>query len=276
MMFGLGAIFGWERGSPPAAARERLASDEVPASLYAIGDVHGCLDELLRLEQMIIEDAAGRSGEKWIVLLGDYVDRGPASASVIAHLRGNPPAGFRRFCLAGNHEQLFADAMRSPRAVERWLALGGIETARSYGLSQKAIDASAGHPREINRLLGAIVPGDDLEWLSSLPVSLTVPGWIFVHAGVRAGVAFDDQSDDDLMWSRLPDRVDLQSSLEGRRLVHGHTPTSEPIDEPSRICVDTGSYATGRLTSLCIRDGRETSFLSTGPLAIPSRVRNAR
>src|SRR5687767_6364416 len=76
--------------------RPRLHFDDMPAVLYAIGDVHGCLDQLLDLERQIVADAKDIAGEKWLVMLGDYIDRGPASAQVIEHAIAPPPPGWRR------------------------------------------------------------------------------------------------------------------------------------------------------------------------------------
>jgi serine/threonine protein phosphatase 1 len=269
-MFGLNKILGF-RDRIEVAGRERIVADRAPKLLYAIGDVHGCINELVRLERMIIEDARDVQGDKWLVMLGDYVDRGPASASVVAHLSATPPAGFKRICLAGNHEQMFLDAMRDPRSAAQWLALGGGETALSYGLSDAALLAGHRNPREFARTLQALVPADDLVWLESLPAALSIPGWTFVHAGVRAGSTLESQSDYDLLWTRLTDGAGLEALIPATRLVHGHTPVVEPIEEPWRICVDTGAYATSRLTALRIEDGDTTTFLSTGASAATSR-----
>lgn len=105
-----------------------------PSAVYAIGDIHGCLPELQRIEQMILEDAAGATGEIWLVYLGDYVDRGANSAGVIDHLLSPPPPGTRRICLAGNHEELMLAYCHNPVAGAQWLKLGAAETLQSYGV----------------------------------------------------------------------------------------------------------------------------------------------
>ena len=98
---------------------ERWVFSEAPGTIYAIGDVHGRLDLLRALESQIAEDASGREGETWVILLGDIVDRGPSSAQVIDHLIAPPSEGLRRFCLRGNHEALMLDFLRRPRAKVR-------------------------------------------------------------------------------------------------------------------------------------------------------------
>src|SRR3954462_15179556 len=108
VMRGLTDLFGLHKGAGrEKRARLRLNADQT--AVYAVGDVHGCLDALLDLERTIVADGESLSGDKAIVMLGGYVARGPALSQVIAHLLGPPPAGFERICLAGNHEVLMLD-----------------------------------------------------------------------------------------------------------------------------------------------------------------------
>ena len=52
--------------------------------VYAIGDIHGRLDLLEALKAAIIEDVEAQGGARpLVVLVGDYVDRGPHSRGVI-------------------------------------------------------------------------------------------------------------------------------------------------------------------------------------------------
>ena len=114
--------------------RPRLAFRTWPSAVYAIGDVHGCLDQLLAIEAAIAEDGRNLEGEKWLVTVGDHVDRGTRSADVVAHVMGPAPAGFRRFALIGNHEQMMLDFLGNPAAHAYWLEEGGMETLASYGI----------------------------------------------------------------------------------------------------------------------------------------------
>lgn len=260
MLRAVGALFGHRRAPQQLARRERLQASVRPVLVYAIGDVHGCLAELRQLEQLVEADAAGVSGEKWIVMLGDYVDRGPQSAQVIEHLLGPAPKGFRRFALAGNHEQMLLDFLDAPNDSAEWLAYGGVETLASYG-----VDASSGggRPAALARSLEAQMPRSHLEWLRQLPISLEIPGFIFVHAGVRPGRALAEQDDRDLLWIREP-FLGVPTD-NGTIVVHGHTPEVEPVRLAWRVGVDTAAFATGRLTSACIDAAGEVSFLSTLP-----------
>ena len=238
--------------------RPRLYFDRWPAALYAIGDVHGCLPQLLEIERQIEADATGVEGEKWIVMLGDYVDRGPQSAQVLDHLLQPAPPGFERFCLMGNHEQMMLDFLDDPLTNAYWLEQGGLETLQSYGRHSKAASGrgESGLPGVRQQ-----IPADHLRFLDELAVGLSLPGWIFVHAGIRPGRTLAEQTDEDLLWIREPF---LSGRLVGApRVVHGHTPSPEPEVTPYRVCLDTQCFFTGRLTAARITQDGELSFLAT-------------
>lgn len=116
--------------------RQRLTLAADRPLIYAIGDVHGCLDALLALEDRIRADAASRMAERPLLLyLGDYVDRGPASRAVIEHLaKPEHGDGIERIALCGNHDDTFLKFIFNPHQHLRWLDYGGDATLRSYGL----------------------------------------------------------------------------------------------------------------------------------------------
>lgn len=245
--------------APPARERPHLLSSTWPEALYAIGDVHGCLAQLQALERLIVADAQHIQGEKWIVMLGDYVDRGPNSAGVIDHLLANPPHGFQRFCMAGNHEAMMLDFLAAPSAGAPWLAYGGVETLASYGIDAQALNWNDRHAA--TALINSAIPSEHIEFMRTIPLYLLVPGALFVHAGIRPGVALDQQTEGDLLWIRAP-FLDA-ARLGDLRVIHGHTPSAEPVVTPSRIGVDTGAYATGRLTAVRLQ-ANSHAFLSVG------------
>ncbi|WP_297105360.1 metallophosphoesterase family protein [uncultured Devosia sp.] len=231
----------------------------MPSALYAIGDVHGCLAELQELERQIIADGIRFEGPKLLIMLGDYVDRGPEAAGVIDHLLAPPPPGFERICLQGNHEVMAAEFIERPHRWAQWFELGGLETLKSYGLPTAQVPAMG--TRRLEQMLRAYIPEEHLDFLNSRPWTVSLPGWLFVHAGVKPGVSLEDQSPSDLHWIReeflgannaYPDRV-----------VHGHTPTSAPEVTPGRIGLDTGAFATGVLSAVRITPDGSTSFLQT-------------
>ncbi|MEO8757854.1 MAG: metallophosphoesterase [Devosia sp.] len=243
-------------------SRPRLAFHTWPAAVYAIGDVHGCLDQLIALEAQIAEDGLGIEGEKWLVTVGDYIDRGPASKAVIEHVMGPAPPSFKRFALLGNHEAMLLDFLQNPAAHAYYLEEGGAATLRSYGIELDYPPLRSAEPTRL--LLEERFPAAHRDFIASLPIYLSLPGWLFVHAGIRPGVPLAMQTDDDLIWIRAPF---LTSQLTGGlRVVHGHTPNLDIVTTPHRIDVDTQCYATGKLSAARIKPDGTTKFFSvTGP-----------
>ncbi|WP_181705709.1 metallophosphoesterase family protein [Chthonobacter rhizosphaerae] len=236
--------------SPPAAPprrRRRLSINAPYPVIYAIGDVHGCLRELRALEERIMADAAGRPGPKLVVMLGDYVDRGPQSAQVIEHLLAPMRPPFTRVCLCGNHDEFMLRFLDDPQRNMGWLGIGGKETLLSYGIDpDMMLDPSAAP--DLAALVRSRVPEDHVAFLRSLPVLLEGPGILFVHAGVRPEVPLAEQTDDDLMLIREP------FLTHGPGLpylvVHGHSPEVEPTVGRLRVGIDTGAFRTGRLSAV--------------------------
>lgn len=240
--------------SGPSKEEARRPRINYPANtfseIFSIGDVHGCLEELLDAEQRIASLADMESGRRLIVLIGDYVDRGPRSFGVLDHLSKPPPPGFERICLCGNHDDAFYKFIVSPKLERDWLHFGGVATLYSYGVDAafhlKADPKGTG-------LLDAVrnhIPADHVEFLKNAPVALSIGKFIFVHAGIMPGYPLEDQNDADLMWIREP------FLSEGPQLdvivVHGHTPTENIVFGKRRIGLDTGAYMTGRLNVLRI------------------------
>ncbi|HEY0919571.1 metallophosphoesterase family protein [Devosia sp.] len=246
----LGRLGRWlGAGAAPAAAGRRAFRqfDGAPAAIYAVGDVHGCYTLLAELEERILADARQYAGEKWIIMLGDYVDRGPMSPRVLDHLR-QPPAdpAIGRICLAGNHEAAMLEFLAAPSPGSPWLQFGGTETLVAYGIDPRQLERRLSR-RELGQLVASHVPDEHREFLAGLPVLVETPGQIFVHAGLRPGVPLAAQKESDLTWIR-DDFTETYESF-GKTVVHGHTPRSEPLVTPSRVALDTGAYLTGRLTA---------------------------
>jgi calcineurin-like phosphoesterase family protein len=225
-----------------------------PASLppgqrvYAIGDVHGCLERLEALHALIAEDLAARPvGEVALVHLGDYVDRGPDSAGVVALLAaGVPLADVPTINLMGNHEHMMLAAVATGEtdATDLWLANGGADSLLSWGVPRSA------QPKEWPSYL----PLPHLVFLRDLAVHHAAGGYLFVHAGIRPGIPLERQSRHDQMWIREP----FLSFTEpfGPVVVHGHTPRQEPTVRPNRIGIDTGAVMGGVLTCVVLEEDR--------------------
>ena len=247
----------------PGRGRERLALvDPAPQRLYAMGDIHGCITELLTLERLIAEDAGEMAATACLVHLGDHIDRGPRSADVLEHLRSAGPGGMRRICLLGNHEDMMLDFLRDPGPDHAWLEFGGRETLASYGIS------SWGRSRaELRSLLASHIPREHVDFLETLPIMVCALSYCLVHAGLRPGIAPAHQSDSDLIWYRPPKTPNGETTPAAGfpTVVHGHVPVPEAQVVVGRINVDTGAYSTGRLSAVRLAEGVAPAFLHTGP-----------
>ena len=207
---------------------------------YAVGDIHGHIELLDPLLAKIEADAAARPGEKTIVYLGDFVDRGPDSAAVLSRVIAGPPPGVaHQVALLGNHEDYFIDYYdeREP-AASRWMDedWGGGRTIGSYNGDWNKIRAH-------------------VEWLRGLPLFHKTPDYLFVHAGIFPGRPLAEQRRDDLIWIR--DRFLNDGRDHGFVVVHGHTPREPWGVEwlPNRINVDSGAAWGGPLSCAVLGDG---------------------
>ena len=216
--------------------------------VYAIGDIHGCMDRLMALHEMIAEDIANRPiGRTSLVHLGDYVDRGADSAQVVDWLINQPPVPADVFVnLMGNHEHMMLAAVVGvdKEAPTQWLMNGGADSLLSWGISRSVPPAE----------WAALIPLQHLIFLRDLQISHRIGPYMFVHAGVRPGVPLDQQSRHDMLWIREPflaSRVD-----HGAVIVHGHTPKREPVIQPNRIAIDTGAVLGGALTCVVLEADR--------------------
>ncbi|WHA43642.1 metallophosphoesterase [Agrobacterium larrymoorei] len=237
--------------------RQKLFSSERPDVIYAVGDVHGCLDLLLMLQAKIEADAARESGTKWIIMLGDYVDRGPKSSLVLEELMQPVAGNIQRFCLAGNHEETMLDFIRNPSRDHLWLEFGGIETLKSYGIGNIPSDS-----QHLRSLIDQAIPRQHTDFIATLPSLLSVPGLCFVHAGIINGVPLDQQHDKHLLWVR-PNQQAVPETPNPFLTVHGHTPIRQVALVNNRLNVDTGAFMTGRLSAVKIKnDGAITVMTS--------------
>src|SRR5260221_1577654 len=214
------------------------------SKLYAIGDIHGRLDLLERMVELINVDIETDGDESLIVTLGDYIDRGPDSRGVINCLLNNPFSG-SFVPLKGNHEALLESFIENPADGAEWWRLGGWETLKSFGVAAKPRMTRRGLARVAAQLRAALLP-QQVEFFKSLKTSLIVGGYFLCHARVRPGVALECQSADDLLWIR-EEFLDSQINF-GKTVIHGHTPIREPQVLANRINIDTGAFLTARLT----------------------------
>jgi serine/threonine protein phosphatase 1 len=220
---------------------------------YAVGDIHGRLDLLDALLARIERDMAARGPKRtFLVFLGDLIDRGPDSAGVVERLRTYRPKGVTPVFLGGNHEEVLLRILAGERKIlPHWLKFGGAECARSYGLDP---DQLRRIPEEAAiALVRRHVPEEHRSFLDGFADTFRFGDYLFVHAGIRPGVAIDQQSRMDLRWIREPFLSDAKEH--GWIVVHGHTIVPKVEERRNRIAIDTGAYLSGVLTALGIEDG---------------------
>ena len=201
--------------------------------IFAIGDIHGCLEKI----QTLLERLPVDFKQDKLVFLGDYVDRGPDSRGVLDLMiklqRENPAS---TIFLKGNHEVMFQDYIENGPLKKSFLTFGGRETIKSYGAADSLID----------------IPDDHLKFLRELPLLYVTKKFCFVHAGLLPNVPVEEQEEKDILWIRfkfIKSRYDW-----GKRVIFGHTPFDTPLIEKNKIGIDTGAVYGGRLTCLMLPD----------------------
>jgi serine/threonine protein phosphatase 1 len=232
---------------------------------YAIGDIHGHLDLLHHAHALVAADRAAVGDQAApLVHIGDLVDRGPDSRGVIEHLMQGQATGQPWVVLLGNHDRMFAlylDDRRDPglRAELSWLhpRIGGAQTLESYGIRSPA-------DRPLAPVLAdarAAVPPEQKVWINALPRFFRHGEAVFVHAGIRPGVALHDQAEDDLCWIRQDFLEDPRDH--GALVVHGHTAIDRATHCGNRLNIDS-SAAYGGPVSAVVIEGRQAWLLTPG------------
>ena len=235
------------RPLPGASSRSFAASTPADTRIYAVGDIHGRADLLIETTARIDDDIRRRPIARTVeIYLGDYIDRGPDSKTVI-DLLATRLVENRAVCLRGNHEALLADFLRDPAHFRHWQQLGGVQTLASYGVYPRP-----GIETEIElhrRFLNAFPRAHEL-FLQCLRYSFCCGDFLFVHAGIRPGIPLERQKHEDLLWIRQEFLNSAQDH--GKCIVHGHTPVPYPDIRHNRINIDTGAWKTTTLTCVAI------------------------
>jgi len=227
-------------------------------TIYAIGDIHGDLEQLLQVHQHVQQDVNNHAIEDYkIVHVGDLVDRRSDSRGVLDYLMAGHADNAPWVTLKGNHDRLFEwfleDATRKDpilRPDYTWLhpRMGGRDTLRSYGVKVeddydlKTVEAKA----------RAAVPQDHRDFLKALPLCFENEHFFFTHAGIRPGVPLEEQTEDDLIWIRH-DFLD-STKQHPKIIVHGHTPVDDVIHYGNHINIDTGAAYGRKLSTIVIED----------------------
>lgn len=248
----------WSRRRRVPAREPRVP---VGTRVYAVGDIHGRQDLLIRLLEAIREDAASDPPDRRVlVYIGDYVDRGLESKAVIDLLLGDPMPGFESVFLKGNHEDWLLRFLADPAVGHEWLPHGGLATLLSYGVVLPEGGSHHQLLRHARESLGCALPATHRAFLEALSLSHSEGDYLFVHAGIRPGIPVEAQDEQDLLWIRDPFISD--GSDHGVVVVHGHSVSDAPEVLRNRIGIDTGAYATGRLACLVL-EGAGRRFIST-------------
>ena len=215
--------------------------------LYCIGDIHGRLDLLQEVHRKIAADVLDFDGTKILVYLGDYIDRGAQSRQVIDCLLEDNFPGFEKVFLMGNHEQVLLQFLSSKDAsiAHEWFKFGGLSTLASYGVNVRGVPTT----KDVSQLRAEFrekLPARHMDFFDRLVLNYEIGGYFFVHAGVRPKIKLHRQRPEDMLWIR---EEFLNSNVfHGRVIVHGHSVSDEPEIRHNRIGLDTGAYASGRLT----------------------------
>jgi serine/threonine protein phosphatase 1 len=222
--------------------------------LYAIGDIHGRHDLFLQLLAKIdADDAAREPAHTQLILLGDLVDRGPDSAAVIETAMALRNRARTVRYLMGNHEEVFVQAcrQRDTKTLRFFLKIGGDATLQSYPITRaEYVDLDI---EQLSERLLTLVPEAHLAFLESFEDMIVIGDYAFVHAGINPDRPLAQQKKSDLRWIReqfVGHRGDLEKVI-----IYGHTIYEDVDERGSRIGIDTGAYASGKLTAIGLEGG---------------------
>ncbi len=225
---------------------------------YAIGDIHGHLDLLHRVHDLVAIDMAA-NGLGTIVHTGDLVDRGPNSSGVIDYLAKGVATGKDWVVLKGNHDRMFTLFLDDPSAQDEgldpaytWLhpRLGGGTTLGSYGVANSSDRPVA----PVHAEAVAAVPHSHRAFLTSRPTWHRTADAIFVHAGIRPGLPMQRQKETDLVWIRKG-FLDVTAPHEAL-IVHGHTAIETPTHYGNRVNIDSSAAYGGPLSAIVIEGSK--------------------
>ena len=230
--------------------------------IYVVGDIHGCNKLLKQIQKIIINKSKNTSGEKLLIYLGDYIDRGVEIKETIDTLIHFKPKNFTLIHLLGNHEQMMLDFINDePDSLYHWIVNGGDVTLNSYGIKFTTffgIDSK--NYKKIRKELINIIPKDHLQFFNNLSLSYQYNDYFFVHAGIDPDIALNKQDKQVMIWTR---RITYPDDFE-KIIVHGHTPQFRIENFSKRINLDTGAFYSGILSCLLIdiKSGKRQFFIS--------------
>lgn len=214
--------------------------------IFAIGDIHGCFNELQVLINFLKKEQ-GLTHDDQLIFLGDYIDRGPNSSKVLDLLIELKVQFPNTIYLKGNHEDMFLGFIGLGGNYGEWsIANGSRKLVKEYGLEKcvhESYDGAARIVRMTKEEFREHIPAKHLEFLQSLHHYAMINGQLFVHAGLDLYKPLEDQTEEDLLWIR-EGFIGTEHKL-NYLVVHGHTIMEEVMfNLPYEIDIDTGCFLT--------------------------------
>jgi serine/threonine protein phosphatase 1 len=204
--------------------------------IFAIGDVHGCLDKLMVLMDRIDIDFQ----KDQLVFLGDYVDRGPKSKEVVDYLIDLASKQDGLIFLKGNHEEMLEKYLGGTDR-RMFLENGGRATLKSYSIKD-------------DKRREAVVPPEHVAFFNALHLYHETSSHIFVHGGLRPHIPLEKQDPWDMLWIR--DEFIYSDFDFGKEVIFGHTPFRQPLVLENKIGIDTGAVYGNKLTCVVLPEKR--------------------
>lgn len=210
----------------------------------AIGDIHGCYDELKDLIETLEKEGEYNKGIDKLVFTGDYIDRGEKSRQVIEFIRNLQKNNDNVIALMGNHEDMLLSYIDDGNSNWTWNGSGS------------TLDSYNGFTKQFHK---------DVQWIRTLPLYYEDEYTVFVHAGIDPYKPMDKQDRFDLLWIR--EDFIYNPKEYHKRVVFGHTPTMFLTEDTmpvrtyaNNMNIDTGCVYGGALTALIIDDGKVNGF----------------
>ena len=236
-------------------------------NIFAIGDIHGCLNQLVSIHNKIFSYANYKKEEDLLVYLGDYIDRGPKSKQVIDQVLHLQNDGIKSTFLLGNHEEFMCDFLfKKINNLKNWINYGADQTFKSYDIEIVEFIKDGFEDHIIDKLREVLIKklgNEHLDFFNNLQLTYSAAQYLFTHAGIDPKKNLTDQTRKDYLWARSDDFFHKDFKSE-KIIVHGHTPEKDVINFPYRINVDTGCFFSGKLSCICLNDlNEERHFIST-------------
>lgn len=215
--------------------------------LLAISDIHGHYDKFVELLKIVNYNPK----EDQLILCGDYIDRGNDNIKTLLLIDELINNG--AIALIGNHEDMFKmllnkNMLHHALFCEEYIDLGMNNTVKDFYRATE-------HERFIiSKLLN-----------NKLLPYYEYGNWIFVHAGINANVSIDENSIENLIWSR--EKFYMNKAYDNKIIIFGHTPTFcihnnsgiwRDEEYNDKIGIDCGcSYKDGKLCCFDISNNIE-------------------